>query len=91
MRLPEDDILYIDSKDLHEKETNALAVHPSKLNHLQKFEKESFHKVIIQNSKVEYFTALSFFQISRILIINIFSSHIRIIRKSFFYWKSFFA
>lgn len=67
MRLPEDDILYIDSKDLHEKETNALAVHPSKLNHLQKFEKESFHKVIIQNSKVEYFTALSFFQISRIL------------------------
>lgn len=67
MRLSEDDILYIDSKDFHENEINALAVHPSKLNLLQKFEKESFNKVIIQNSKVDYFNALSFFQINRIL------------------------
>ena len=67
MRLSDDEILYIDSKSSHEDEYNAMSIHPSKMNHLPKFEKEIFDKVIVQNSKTEYFNAVVFTSISKVL------------------------
>lgn len=58
--LPED-VLYIDPKYNHEEEEKAIVIHPSKMLLLNKFEKESFDKIIIINSKTEYLSALGIF------------------------------
>lgn len=60
-------ILYVDSKDQHLDQENAIVIHPQKLGLTKCFEKESFDKVIIKNSKTDFLKSLGFFNISRSL------------------------
>lgn len=59
--------LYIDGKDQHLEEDNALVIHPKKLGLANCFEKSSFDKVIIKNSPTEFLKSLGFFNIARAL------------------------
>jgi hypothetical protein len=60
-------ILYIDSKDAHLDEENAIVIHPQKLGLALAFEKEVFDKVIIKNSPTELLKSMGFFNIARCL------------------------
>lgn len=60
-------ILYVDSLDQHLKEDNCIVIHPQKLPFAKYFQKSSFDKVIIKNSKTEYLKSLCLFNLSRLL------------------------
>ena len=60
-------ILYIDAKDQHLDDINAIVIHPQKLHLACAFEKETFDKVIIKNSPTELLKSMSFFNIARCL------------------------
>ena len=44
-------ILYVDSKDIHDKEDNCLVIHPSHLNMASTFDSSTFDKIFINFSK----------------------------------------
>ena len=60
-------VLYIDGKDQHLDEPNAIVIHPQKLALACAFEKEVFDKVIIKNSPTELLKSMGFFNIARCL------------------------
>jgi len=59
--------IIIDSKDNHIDDETVFAVHPSKLNFLGNFEKESFDKGIIQNCPSSSIKTLGLFYLVKIL------------------------
>ena len=61
-------ILYVDGKDNHLDEENALVIHPQKLAIANVFQKGSFDKVIIRNSPSELLKAIGFFNLSQSLV-----------------------
>ena len=60
-------ILYVDGLESHERENNAMVITPNHLNLADAFQKEVFDKIIIQNSKSEFLTGKTFFNLCRTL------------------------
>jgi hypothetical protein len=60
-------ILYVDPKDDHLDEENAIVIHPEKLSLADVFEKEYFDKIIIKNSPSETLKSKCFFNLARCL------------------------
>ena len=60
-------ILYVDSKDNHDKEDNCLVIHPSHLNMADTFESNTFDKIYINNTKTELLRAKGFFNLAKCL------------------------
>lgn len=60
-------ILYVDSKDNHDKEENCLVINPSHLNMASTFESNTFGKIYINNTKTEPLRAKGFFNLAKSL------------------------
>ena len=65
--LNDEKILYVDGKDYHLDEDNAMVIHPNNLGMAHTFEKGIFDKVIIKNSPTSYLKSICFFNIARAL------------------------
>ena len=63
-------ILYVDSKDNHDKEDNCLVIHPSHLNMANVFEANTFDIIYINNTKTEMLRAKGFFNLAKCLKSN---------------------
>ena len=59
--------LYIDSKNLHLEEEDALTIHPSKINFLAGFQKEFFDRAFILNTPSGSISSLGLFHIAQSL------------------------
>ena len=59
--------LYIDSIDNHSNEENCISIHPSHLNFLDEFDKDSFNKIIIKNSPSNFLKAKGLFYVNHCL------------------------
>ena len=60
-------ILFVDSKDNHDKEENCLVINPSHLNMASTFESNTFDKIYINNTKTELLRAKGSFNLAKSL------------------------
>ena len=65
--LNDEKVLYVDGKDYHLDEDNAMVIHPNNLGMAHKFEKGIFDKAIIKNSPTSYLKSICFFNLARAL------------------------
>jgi hypothetical protein len=60
-------VVYVDGKNQHLEEENIFSIHPSKLQWLSYFEKESFDQIIVQNTATSFLKSINFFFMGKIL------------------------
>lgn len=63
-------ILYVDIKSQHLEDENSLAIHPSKINWLSCFTKETFDRAIVQNVPNSFIKSLGLFYLAQVVKIN---------------------
>ena len=60
-------ILYVDTKDTHDKENDCIVINPNHLNMVDTFESNIFDKIFINNTKTELLRAKGFFNLAKCL------------------------